>query len=490
MNRGAVLFPLLTWILSSACSATAVDPLDTSINWLGACDSDSDCGEQYQCLCNICTLPCNEQTVCVGRPRDAVCAPAAGSCSRAASICQRPTTTGDLERSAVGDSRAGDRDAGTTTIDTLLDTSRRRDGDDNSSTRSDATAGRDETATQFSTADGSTRNDDTRTSADTSTDGFDTRTASSSSASSSVGTSNSASNGTGTGTGTWDVPSFSPYCQVDIVRGVATVDELCGEDEVCCGYCGCEPCAAQPPPDYPVNCQPPAGPPCGVGYCREKGDVCCDGEGGVCASSVEECPDGVAAEPTPACVPMHEQRETNLGNTTWFGNLELVQEYRGQTKNLVLPVALEFTNYSLPARSLVSLGYVAPDWSAYSLQFTADLNLEDLYESQGTSRAYAFRPDEATGAANELRFLDSCYNARRDAVHWQYEVNLALADLVDYSPYAYADPDAPVTTLVAEERFVLDVREERTVLLVEASSMGEVDGELVQFSVSGELTMD
>lgn len=458
---------LLAWVCISGCGARTVDPTDTNTNWLNECEDDTDCGGAYECLCSICTLPCDNSAQCVGRPREAQCAPALASCSSATSICQPVIGFEDITGTPSGSSSPSD--GGTQ--------------DDTTSPKLGApTADGTHTGTGASSADAThpsntTGDTGTGTGTDTGTGRTDTGN--------DTGT-GSTDTGTGTGTDTWAVDTTRSACEVDRVGNVGTVSEVCDDpNEVCC-TCGCglptEGCRAE------LACMDPAGPPCGVGYCRDEGDVCCDAEAGLCASTAEACPTGVAEEPAPKCVPMLEERFTELNQTNWSGSLELVQQFGGQTKSVSVPVSLRLGDFSLPENALVALGYLSPDWIA--VDWTADQRLNELYADQGVGQAYAFRAAEAAGAANPLDFVRSCYNGYRGEVHWEYDVTYALADLVDYTPHAYSEPDAPVVTLLAQERFVLDYRDGEAVLLVEGSSAGEVEGEPVGFSVAGELSRD
>lgn len=57
-----------------ACSPAPKGPSsDSQTNWLRSCEVDADCGE-LSCVCNVCTLPCSDDTACESLP-GSVCAP-------------------------------------------------------------------------------------------------------------------------------------------------------------------------------------------------------------------------------------------------------------------------------------------------------------------------------------------------------------------------------------------------------------------------------
>lgn len=101
---------LSIWLLS-ACGASTVDPTDTNTSWLSACRGDSECGAGFSCLCGVCTVSCDTDSVCVDISSRGQCLATESSCADAEQTCQRvveveprPTNPDASASPAPGDS--------------------------------------------------------------------------------------------------------------------------------------------------------------------------------------------------------------------------------------------------------------------------------------------------------------------------------------------------------------------------------------------------
>jgi hypothetical protein len=100
----------LTLLLSSACGAATVEPTDTNTSWLATCGGDSDCSNEFSCLCGVCTLTCTSNSECSSASPNAVCETVEGACSDAERTCQKAR---DEDRSPPdGSTIAPAKDAG------------------------------------------------------------------------------------------------------------------------------------------------------------------------------------------------------------------------------------------------------------------------------------------------------------------------------------------------------------------------------------------
>jgi hypothetical protein len=90
-----------------ACAKTVDQPAGTNTNWLQSCDSDADCSDGASCLCDVCTVPCEETTQC-GEIASTRCEPldelSCGGASAAAAACLT-ACDGDDECGDVEDGR-------------------------------------------------------------------------------------------------------------------------------------------------------------------------------------------------------------------------------------------------------------------------------------------------------------------------------------------------------------------------------------------------
>lgn len=62
---------------------------DTNTNWLQACDSESECGS-LDCLCGVCTTPCEETRQCAGFGTTALCRAVSAADCEARPVCVSP----------------------------------------------------------------------------------------------------------------------------------------------------------------------------------------------------------------------------------------------------------------------------------------------------------------------------------------------------------------------------------------------------------------
>lgn len=129
-------------LLGLACGGNAVSPgarLESNTNWLRSCESDADCSGDFSCLCNMCSLPCEESAAC-GALAGALCslscsaAPVAGMCvlgCSSSSDCEggfvcvdsecRPATVGAGVAATPTEPREAGSEAGEASLPSLGD---------------------------------------------------------------------------------------------------------------------------------------------------------------------------------------------------------------------------------------------------------------------------------------------------------------------------------------------------------------------------------
>ena len=88
LSRLAVV-ALFLLSLVFGCEGAGIQTIGGETHFLRACDSAAgadQCGEGLACLCNVCTVTCDEQSTCAGYP-DAVCVSATAKCGAEARVC-------------------------------------------------------------------------------------------------------------------------------------------------------------------------------------------------------------------------------------------------------------------------------------------------------------------------------------------------------------------------------------------------------------------
>ena len=71
MNTPRHLLTIAGLLLLATAACSNGPSTDSETHWLGACQSDDDCGEDLSCICNLCTLACDDD--CGDLAGDAVC---------------------------------------------------------------------------------------------------------------------------------------------------------------------------------------------------------------------------------------------------------------------------------------------------------------------------------------------------------------------------------------------------------------------------------
>jgi hypothetical protein len=69
----AFCIPLIAAALASCSSASDLPTVDSNSNWLKACDSASDCGALFDCVCRVCTSTCKAARDCTDYNTHASC---------------------------------------------------------------------------------------------------------------------------------------------------------------------------------------------------------------------------------------------------------------------------------------------------------------------------------------------------------------------------------------------------------------------------------
>lgn len=86
-TRLLVVYALLT----AACGARVASNggTDSSTHWLDTCDEDADCKGELECICSVCTQPCNSESSCesLAGSRPTLCAELTCADDRAGSSC-------------------------------------------------------------------------------------------------------------------------------------------------------------------------------------------------------------------------------------------------------------------------------------------------------------------------------------------------------------------------------------------------------------------
>lgn len=87
---------MLTAVVA-ACGAETQGP-DSNTNWLSRCVTDAHCGEGLSCICNVCTVVCDDDDTCAPAGSSAACVePVGDSCQTAGRICARVEEADDRD---------------------------------------------------------------------------------------------------------------------------------------------------------------------------------------------------------------------------------------------------------------------------------------------------------------------------------------------------------------------------------------------------------
>ena len=134
---------------------------------------------------------------------------------------------------------------------------------------------------------------------------------------------------------------------------------------------------------------------------------------------------------------------------------------------------------------MAATGYLGDGWQAFSDDFTGgEFSLMPLFTAGGNGTAWGGNDFEAAGPANELTIEHACIEATERYFAWRFDVTYRIADVVDRELYGYAEPDAPLVTLAAEELYAM----EGTILYLRALAEGMTpDGAPVRIAMTGEL---
>lgn len=237
-----------------------------------------------------------------------------------------------------------------------------------------------------------------------------------------------------------------------------------------------------------VTGEPAQGPSCGELQCAF-GDLCCDEASGSCVGDLSQCP--AVLQPPDECLSF-EDVGASIASNEYAGYVTFTQTFGGETKVAELTFTVDdeaapFTRYGLPGQFLTALGYFGV-WSTASDDFTGvypERPLDPLFAAGGTGTVWANNIREADGPPNEITVEDSCVSGTATQVTWSYQARFAFADLVDYTTYAYTEPDAPIVTLDAVEHF--GHYRGDTSIDVSTVATGLVDGELLELTVVGTL---
>src|SRR5262245_11425183 len=72
--RRVFLIACLTGLGSAAGCGSTKSQEGTETNWLSTCMTDADCGPNAQCICAVCTVPCESSASCPAPPAPDSCA--------------------------------------------------------------------------------------------------------------------------------------------------------------------------------------------------------------------------------------------------------------------------------------------------------------------------------------------------------------------------------------------------------------------------------
>ena len=73
MIKHIILFGALIFVALGCKAGSPTPSVNSNTNWLKSCNADAECGEEDACICNVCTVVCQESDDCGDTRPGAVC---------------------------------------------------------------------------------------------------------------------------------------------------------------------------------------------------------------------------------------------------------------------------------------------------------------------------------------------------------------------------------------------------------------------------------